>query len=383
MKKLSILMALVLMLVAIVPVSATTSATPTLDDALIAHFDFSTTKTISNLVRPVDASGYGAIENFFHESTTLENGVATMAGGNVAYMSMNNYGDFADCTTGMGAFLAFNPTAVTDNWVTLFSAGTASHPVFRILLIGNTLKVQHDFGNSGAHELVYSNVEANEWLWVAASVNYSSDNSTLTLNMFISADQGKTWSTESKIENIAKVTHPTQISVLRVGKGLANNSGCEMTDAIHFDDLRIYNKALTADEVKSISIESTPNSVQIQKRTNTENSSLVDLRFVAELNLTEAQLNAYTNVGYEIVVKNSQNEVIKRDNVALTTVYTSVKAAGEPVTAADLGCDYLAAFAITGIPQTEALTFEITPYTVSNGRTYYEPTSTYNLPAAA
>ncbi len=378
MKKLSILMALVLLLVAIVPVAAETPATTTtsMDEALIAHFDFTKLgKQGTALLRPMDASAHGVNEQLFHQETTIENGIATMAGGKTAYMSMNNYGDFASCTTGMTAFVAFCPEAVNDTWATIFSAGTSSAPVFRILLVNDSVVVQHKFGNNNTEKLTHTGIQANEWLWVAASVDYSA-NSTLTLTMHVSNDKGQTWNKYS-MENIAAGTLPTSINALRIGRGLSG-SALDNDYVIQYDDVQIWNRALTDAEIESITVEeSTPTNVQVQARAGAE-AGTYDIRICAAV---DANALAYSALGFNIVVTDSEGKEVLTIDQPLTIVYTSVLAAGETVTAADLGGDYISALVITDIPESlGTLNFTISPTFECEGTIFPEASVAVTYP---
>lgn len=92
-----------------------------------------------------------------------------------------------------------------------------------------------------------------------------------------------------------------------------------------------------------------------------------DIRFVAVLD-QNIDLEQYRSVALKIEVVSEQNgtTVIEQDSAV---VYTGIMAAGETVTAADLGGSYLYTYAITNIGKGENIQFNVTPVlTGTDGR---------------
>ncbi|MBQ9112607.1 MAG: hypothetical protein IJY08_03400 [Clostridia bacterium] len=80
------------------------------------------------------------------------------------------------------------------------------------------------------------------------------------------------------------------------------------------------------------------------------------LRVVSELNMTEAELANYASHGFEISLKDSTKGA---KILSSTTVYTSIKAAGETVTATD---GYLGVMTVTGLSAGKSYTFVVRAY---------------------
>lgn len=97
--------------------------------------------------------------------------------------------------------------------------------------------------------------------------------------------------------------------------------------------------------------------------------TVADIRFIA----CGSDLSV-RNVGFRIVAEaDGMDQKIWDEHT--TTVYTSLLADGDTVTAASYGADYLYGLAIRGIPTDTEITFTVTPYYTDDGSTVHYGTS--------
>ena len=73
----------------------------------------------------------------------------------------------------------------------------------------------------------------------------------------------------------------------------------------------------------------------------------------------------YAEVGFRLELMDEMGKVVGTQTMATRTVFTSVNALGEVVTAEMLGCQYLAAGILIDVPANESHIICITPYTIA------------------
>ncbi len=104
-----------------------------------------------------------------------------------------------------------------------------------------------------------------------------------------------------------------------------------------------------------------------------QSDAVQSLRFVAAIRLPAAQLGAFEKVGFLIQIKeNDTDSYIVKEG---TTVYTSITANEETVSAAKYGSDYLAALSVTNVPIGAQIELVITPYLIDTDEIKWSGTS--------
>lgn len=140
---------------------------------------------------------------------------------------------------------------------------------------------------------------------------------------------------------------------------------------ILMDDFRIYNKALSLAEIHSI-METGSFAPDIVLNIGVQRSDIADnrynVRFVGGINSFD-----YDEVGIEITATHGETTAATPTERTATTVYSSIMAGGDEVTASSQHCKYFTAFVVTGIPSngTEAISFEYRFFAVKDGVKYY------------
>lgn len=136
------------------------------------------------------------------------------------------------------------------------------------------------------------------------------------------------------------------------------------TSIVTYDDIRIYNRALTLQQVNSVFVENsfdTVHAVGVQKKVNADKTT--DVRFLAVTDTLDADA-----VGFRVdcSYKDSTGQTVTMPapkDYQTTTVYQSVLAAGSTVSATTYNSSYIAALVVSGIPEAYTdVTFTVTPY---------------------
>ncbi len=133
---------------------------------------------------------------------------------------------------------------------------------------------------------------------------------------------------------------------------------------VTFDDFRLYNKTLTPDEISSIFVSDTFDTIHtvgVQKKAGTA-ANTTDVRFLAITDYLEADA-----VGFKVEASYKDGGVLKTMSTPKfyesNKVYKSVVAMGSSVSAESLGGKYIVALVILGIPDSYTdVTFTVTPY---------------------
>ncbi len=96
-----------------------------------------------------------------------------------------------------------------------------------------------------------------------------------------------------------------------------------------------------------------------------------DVRFVSVLNIDN--IEDYNSVGYVVTIWKNDNQLAKDYEVAGTSVYSSIWAAGELISAESLGGEYIVALAIKNFEDTSDYRIEISAFIEdSTGAKYYD-----------
>lgn len=106
-------------------------------------------------------------------------------------------------------------------------------------------------------------------------------------------------------------------------------------------------------------------------QTRTETDGTVTIRFLQGLD----KLESYQGVTFKITAtyKKDGSTVTERNGgKLLTTGYTAVNAAGESCTALQMGTNYFAAMAVTGVPANTEIAFEVKAYVLKTDKTDFE-----------
>ncbi len=146
------------------------------------------------------------------------------------------------------------------------------------------------------------------------------------------------------------------------GASMSNNNG-----TVEAGSIKIIKKTSSDIDMSFEGVQYTaPTDFDYDNNASTPTVKANDIRFVATLGdadvtETESVLSKYSSVGF--VITAIYGTSIYDFSQELNHVYTSIKAAGEDVTAADLGGDYIVAITGKNIPAaaTDTVTFYITP----------------------
>lgn len=150
---------------------------------------------------------------------------------------------------------------------------------------------------------------------------------------------------------------------------------------VTFDDFRLYNKTLTPDEISSIFVSDTFDTIHtvgFQKKAGTV-ANTTDVRLLAITDYLEADA-----VGFKVEASYKDGGVLKTMSTPKfyesNKVYKSVMAMGSPVSAESLGGKYIVALVILGIPDSYTdVTFTVTPYRLYGDAKIYGDTVTVAL----
>lgn len=373
MKKTAVLLSLILLLGAVVPFGAVAEAgnAAALSDSLVRHYDF---YHVVSGTRPKDVteSGNGTKYSLYPSNATTENGLGCVKGADTRSYYSNGDKDDLTALSELTLFMAFryDGTATSDFAYALQMTG-----LLNVIIDENGLLIRTNDGKwlngTDGQQNTKHPVKPGDEIWLAASLAWSKDLSSLNSTVLVSNDNGRTFTTYER-SGIVTAANPKNFAKLVLGKSKAGVNG--ILD-FWFDDFRIYGKALTADEIKGITLDATPTvvpaNVQAQTRVDTGEKTF-DVRFCAVLDSLD-----YSEVGFDIVAKDASGQELKKARFATAEVYESVLALGTPVTAGELGGTYLIAYKITEIPEAVgAVTFEITAYAVRNGVTWHGQTGT-------
>ncbi len=197
-------------------------------------------------------------------------------------------------------------------------------------------------------------VTPSEWIYVAMSVK--TDGEKIYLDRYYSAD-GKTYGDAAHSQ--WDIDSSTFGGKFNIGSSNVVDIGWSKGMDMSFDDIMIFNKALSAGEVAELS------TVKVSQdrlgfvgyQTGNETSTSYDIRFVSVID----SLN-YDSVGYDVVVTKNGVEQGKVTYYC-EKVYGKILELGFEKTSAQLGGKYIFAFGITGFDVMDGdVVFTVTPF---------------------
>ena len=96
-------------------------------------------------------------------------------------------------------------------------------------------------------------------------------------------------------------------------------------------------------------------------------------KFTMRLCAVIDDLEEHDEVGFKVTLTRVMNGVQKKAtlSVACSHAYESITVEGEKVYATEYGGSYFVALNVTGVPETESIGYEITPFSTKNGQTEY------------
>ena len=371
MKKLTFILCIAMLFCSLMPVTVLAEATA-LEDHLVRHYNF---YDCVNTTRPKDVTytGTGTKYSFYAPTgVTTQNGLGYVPTGSSYYYSCGDTDDITGLSD-MTVFLAFKPegTAAGSFEYALKMYGLLNVYITSAGLHARTDDSKQMIVDSTGATTPYS-VTMGDYIMMAISLDWSDDQTKVTSNVYISNDGGKTYATYSAV--LATAKNPSTFTKMTLGE----SSGTTSKVNYFFDDLRIYDKALTQSEITDIKLDKSPSvaphHISMQSRTNSGN---YDVRFCAALD----HLN-YSEVGFEIIATDADGNELERFDHAANSVYESVLALGEPVTANDIceGSKYLIAYAVLEIPDNlGTLIFHVRSYGTDANGTFYSDTVTFTF----
>ncbi len=356
MKKLSFFLALVLMLLSVaaaIPVSAAAQAT---------------------LPEPVVKFDFSDLTGFTTSDVTVENGVATVGMGATSStqkgkLSTTEVSAVKNCTD-ITVFTAVKLSDNTDTWITLLALGDGTNTLVRIMAKNSTIYAQYSTGTTNLTESY--NFTPDQWVWLTCVLDYTGN--TLNLSLYASMDMGKTWESPKTAAVSSASIKPASVSMLCSGKGVSSSAAAEADYPYYLDDIRIYGEALTLDQIKEIALSPIEN-LHVQTKQGSA-ANKMDARLLATVDSL-----GLTDVGFDVSITyvESGQEKAKALTHTATTVYDSVLAEGEPVTAQELGGKYLVALAIKDIPADVNAVLSVKAFATENSIRSYTHEHTVSL----
>lgn len=223
----------------------------------------------------------------------------------------------------------------------------------------------------------------NQWFYIAVTMQVDKASKTGNCTIYSSTDginyfatsTNKTNLTDTNLTNMETAINNTN-AILSLGK---DTSGNDRLVSYWFDDVRVYDKVLSEDEIKSVSGETPLNNIPVfagTQETLVGADGTQSIRFIGTIDSLE-----YSRVGFRISVtySPSSEEVTKSVDRSCSNVYYSLTASDtdgniSQITATELGGTYIFALSVTQVPcNVGTMTFNVVPYAVStDGITVYE-----------
>lgn len=352
----ALLLALSCVTVAI-PAAAEGEVLP-LTDSLVVAYDFEGTTAQTQLQ---DKAPNGTADNLQIKGTVaIENGVATAGPAHgTDYLTAPKSADL----TGITEYTVYVKLKASGTYPDNF-ADFINIPGFMRAFVngegqdgGYTVQARHNGGASWCWKNGSYTFPEETYRYVAYTAKLDAANQKVELVSYYSED-GTVYSSASVVYDETKTAFSPTSSI-----NLAQNTQNGMTYS--FDDVLIFNRALSADEVSALSeLKVSDDRVGYAGCQESEAADhRFDVRFIGVIDSL-----TYDEVGFEIVVKaDGVNQTIRK---ACTAVYDSVTGLGETKTAAELGGAYIFALGIRNLPVWSGDTeFEVTPYYIVDGNT--------------
>lgn len=393
-KYLSLMLSIVLLLCAVIPVSATEEyvSSSALDSALIVHNAFDGTTATE---QKSDTATGGYSKEAVTILGTTANGVTTVSGTST---TLNYCGggttntakgqDIVGNDTGaLTIMISFKVTAtdpenlgsgycdvfrfndsddirvVTTNWTVTETTATADLYWFTSTNGGCTEPVK-----LGTIPISCGDIQNDTFIYFALTMKYDKTAGTWDYVSYLSVDGGMTYTSVEK--NDCTGTEQFYVSTTTTYRWwkLGNSNGGRTNSSQTFDDFRIYNKALSLPEIK-YEVPGVTGAVLHGVQTSNVSDTYYSVRFVGSIESKD-----YHEVGFKVTAQNGAYKW----HVSAGTVFSSLNANTdkglESYTAKSLrGSDsgYLYALSINEIPTKDSgndltVTFIVTPYSIKN-----------------
>ena len=324
-------------------------------DSLMVAYDF---EGLQQDVQLKDKATAGTSDDklkvFGTGTVTLENGVATVSGAKTKLYAAKS-ADLAELS-GYTVYMKIKAdgTYTSGNWVSVLTAGG----LFRTYIdnqsdgaFGMQAKTGYNLGYAYNYPTDIK-MNGDQWLYMAYTLELIGATGKIEATAYLSLD-GKNYVSSAKVMTDSNTKILSNTGNIELGN--CNVDG--MT--VSYDDVMIFNRALTANEVAGLSTMKVSRDrvgfVGFQTRNVTADS--YDIRFVSVIDSVN-----YQEIGYDIVVKNGDT-VINTTPYACQKVFSKIIAMNYEKTAEELGGQYIIAVGINGFDQVaDGVSFEITPY---------------------
>lgn len=342
MKKLTAVVALIAILSCSVVFSA--AAEEKVTDRLVAAWDFegiAEGTPLKNKAAPESAADMLTVRG----SVTVENGIATISGQKGSYLELRRPSEKLQSMGEYTVYLKVRQTGeYQTNWVNVMDAGQAS----KFFLNADTAG-EWRIGGPGAAVPIQAFTK-NMWHYYAVSVTLDGAQAKYTV---YHSTNGTDYTVSSKSRKLTTES----FSVTNIKFGACNDDG---GISLSYDDIMIFDTALTEGEVKTIStIKVSRDRVGLvgMQRQNQEDGTY-HIRFVSVIDSLD-----YRSIGYRISVF-SNGEAVYSTDTACKTVYHSIYSMDYEKTATELGGQYIFALGIRNVDLTEKerAVFRVTPY---------------------
>ena len=143
------------------------------------------------------------------------------------------------------------------------------------------------------------------------------------------------------------------------GAAVAPTDNATVSYASYYKDVNKKVLVATGDKVSIVGV---------QQKTDGEK---VDIRIAGVLNFDD--LDAYARVGFKVTIKKNGTTIVDEREISGTSVYSSIVAGGETISAADLASDYIFILAIKNFAKSADYEVEINAYAEDlSGAKYYD-----------
>ncbi len=382
----------------ILPAEAAENVYPTLDDALIVHYDFEG-ETLEEQLSD-KATGGNSKENITTYNSKpgqfeVKNGlgitksVPTNEAESYPYYSNGITANFdaaaASDATKSGADIVQGITTEYTVYVDFMVIGDGltkggTRDMFRISKASNSHPLRVNFTNqSGTQKKVYlqtailgqkemtpvecSSQNTEHFYMIAVSAKWNAQSSKWEYKGYLSADDGATYTEVYSAEAADAEKIFAEATMLSLGNYNVNGA-----PEFRFDDVRVYNKALSAEQLKYAVGQSAKGAVFHGVQT-AKASIDYDVRFIGSIDSLE-----YYDVGFVITAQNGDYKWEKSASKVYKSILGNTTTGIKEYTATELrkgSSGYLFAFSITDIPIKNTGTgtnlevvFIVTPYYV-------------------
>ena len=290
-------------------------------------------------------------------TVAIQNGVATVAADSGSKLEAENSEDFQNFT-GYTVYLKVKATGEY--------GGNYNHPIrmtglFRAFVNGKSGNVysigaQAKADKKMSHSVPGTNkMQEDQWFYLAYTAQIQPESGKIDLVTYYSYNG---------IDYAVASTSPScNVDVLSMTATLLLGDKQDGSIVFSYDDVMLFNRALTETEIKSLSTlrisEDRIGLVGCQE--TAVSNGMFDVRFVSLIDSLD-----YEYIGYDIVVKANGTEQSVQANCKY--VYDKIVGLGYEKTAKELGGKYLFALGLKNFDITDGeVIFEVTPYYVVGG----------------